>query len=256
MLCETGKASDVEKYHLKWIGSRKLDGVRCWAICDEQVKLIGRSGSDYTSKFPEVVEGLQGLKGIFDGEIACIDFDKTASRVHTENKLKSKLLVAQFPAIFYVFDILALNGLDFKHKPLIERVWALQELHGLTNSVQIVKYTSDLINLWEMAKKGNWEGIVIKNPASHYYEGKRSWNWIKIKKEITKDILVTSYEINPAGIRVDGELACQISGLNAQIVKKEIDEKGSCIIEVKGMEETANGKIRQIVFKDVKNAKN
>jgi len=253
MLCETGKVSDVAKYHLKWFGNKKLDGVRCWAICDEQIRLIGRSGSDYTSKFPDVVKGLIGLKGIFDGEIACIDFDKTASRVHTENKLKSKLLVAQFPAIFYIFDVLALNGEDLKNNPLIERVRTLQGLSGLTNSIQLVKYTADLINLWEMAKKENWEGIVIKNPLSKYEE-KRSWNWIKIKKQISKDITAISYEINPAGIRIESEegLACQISGLNSKLVKKEIDETGSCLIEVKGMEETANGKIRQIVFKDIK----
>jgi ATP-dependent DNA ligase len=252
MLCETGTASDVAKYHLKWLGNRKLDGVRCRAFCDEEVKLIGRSGSDYTSKFPEVVEGLKGLKGIFDGEIACIDFDKTASRVHTENKIKSKVLSSEYPAIYWIFDVLSLNEVNLMNKPLVERVWALREVHGLTNSVQMVKYTTDLINLWETAKKENWEGIVIKNPASHYLE-KRSWNWIKIKKEITRDIVVTSYEINPAGIKVQGEgLVCQVAGLNAKLVKEQIDTTGCCKIEVRGMEETANGKIRQITFKDIK----
>ncbi|MDD5332068.1 MAG: RNA ligase family protein [Candidatus Nanoarchaeia archaeon] len=254
MLCETGKINDVEKYHLKWFGNRKLDGVRCFAYCDEQIKLIGRSGSDYTSKFPEIVEGLKGFKGILDGEIACIDFDKTASRVHTENKLKSKILINKYPAVFHIFDILNLNGEDFKQKSLIERVKTLNGLIFQTNSIELVKYTTDLINLWETAKQENWEGIVIKNPISTYSD-KRSWNWIKIKKEITKDITAISYEINPAGIRIESSegLACQISGLNSNLVKNEIDKTGSCLIEVKGMEETANGKIRMIVFKSIKN---
>jgi len=253
MLCETGKISDVEKYHLKWLGNRKLDGVRCFAVCDEQIKLIGRSGSDYTSKFPEIVEGLKGFKGILDGEIACIDFDKTASRVHTENKLKSKILINQYPAIFYVFDLLALNGEDFRNKILIDRIRVLS-VQKFENTIQLVKYTPDLVNLWETAQKENWEGIVIKNPVSTYSD-KRSWNWIKIKKEITRDITAISYEINPAGIRIESKegFACQISGLNSQLVKTKIDETGNCLIEVKGMEITANGMIRQIVFKGIKN---
>ena len=247
MLCQVGKISDISKYHLKWLGNRKFDGVRCLAICNNGfVKLKGRNETDYASKFPEIVDDLKEFSGCFDGEITCDTFEHTSSRVHTENKLKSGLLKDKYPAIFHVFDII-------ENKPLIDRVQILMET-GLKSkkSIRLVKYTPDLINLWEVAKKENWEGIIIKNPISSY-SNSRSWNWIKIKKEITKDILVDSYSVNPAGIRVEGEgLACQITGSNSVLVKNKIDETGSCLIEVKGLEITENNKIRQIVFKDIK----
>jgi len=244
-LCKIGTIKDISKYHLKYLGNQKFDGCRCIAICDEQVRLIGRAGTDYSSKFPEIVNELKGFKGIIDGEIACLDFDKTASRVHTENKLKLKILEKEYPAIFYIFD-------EINDKMLVERIRGLN-LRGFKNLryISLLPYTFDGVGLWEKAKQENWEGLIIKNPLSKY-ENKRSWNWLKIKKEITKDIVVTNYEINPAGIRVENkDLACQITGSNALIVKKQIDETGSCNICVKGLEITSLGKIRQITLKKV-----
>ena len=253
MLCKSGKVSDIQKYHLKgWISQEKKDGVRCMAICDEQVNLIGRSGSNYNSKFPEIVEDLKGFRGVLDGEICCDTFDKTASRVHTENKLKQKILRESYPAIFYAFDIISLDGQDLRLKPLIERLKILYQ--SLTDRRFVVKlgFTIDLVKSWEFASKNGQEGIILKRLDSKY-SNTRSWDWIKVKKEVTRDIIVDSYSVNPAGIRVEGEdLACQITGSNAQLVKKEIDETGSCKIEVKGLEITKNNKIRQIVFKDIK----
>ena len=119
MLCKSGKVNDVKKYHLKgWIAQEKKDGVRVMAICDEQVRLIGRSGNEYTNKFPEIAVEMTGLKCVLDGEICCDTFEHTSSRVHTENKLKSKMLITTYPAIFYVFDIISLNGEDLREKPL------------------------------------------------------------------------------------------------------------------------------------------
>lgn len=253
MLCEKGKESDVSKYHLKWIAQKKLDGVRCIAYCGSEITLIGRSGSNYTSKFPEIVNDLKGFNGVLDGEIMCETFDKTASRVHTENKLKSKLLVDEYPAVFNVFDILNDGKMDFKDDMLITRLKILQEIGFVgKKSVKVVDYTPDLIKLWETAKTENWEGIIIKNPKSKYEE-RRSFNWLKIKYIKSRDILVKSYEINPAGIRIEeGNIACQISGHNGQEVKKLIDETGSCLIEINYLNETTSGKLRMPVFKTIK----
>ncbi len=252
MLCKTGKVKDIKKYHLKgWIAQEKKDGVRCLVYCDEEVKLIGRSGNDYTSKFPEIAEDLKGLKCVLDGEICCDTFNKTSSRVHTENKLKLKILRQNYPAVFFVFDIISLNGENLMSKPLKERLKLLYKNIQDKQSVKKLGFTFDLVKSWEICKIKNHEGIILKRIESRY-SNNRSWDWIKIKKEITKDIIVDSYTLNPAGIRVEGELACQITGSNAKLVKKEIDETGSCKIEVKGLEITKNNKIRQIVFKSIK----
>jgi len=255
-LCKRGTEKDIQKFHLKYLGSRKYDGVRVLAIADEQVKLIGRNNGDYTKQFQEVVNDLKeiGFKGIIDGEICCDTFNHTLSRNHTQNKLKLKILERTYPAIFYVFDVLNLNGLDLRQKPLLERLEILSEV-GLnsTKSIKIVENTIDLINLFERAKKEKFEGIIIKNPISKYTND-RSWNWLKIKLEKTKDLDFTSYSVNPAGVRVETNegIAIQVTGSNSQIVRKLIDETGSARLEVKYLEETINKKLRQVVFKDFK----
>lgn len=250
-LCKTGSIKDIEKFHLKFFGNRKFDGCRCMAICDEQVRLIGRNQGDYTKNFQEIVNDLKGLKCVLDGEICCDTFEHTLSRNHTENRLKIKLLEKEYPAIFYVFDILSLNGKDLRNLPLIERIKALQGI-GLTKSIILVNYTADLINLWERVKKNNFEGVIIKNPLSKY-ENKRSWNWLKIKHIKSRDLLAKNYEINPAGIRVETNgIAVQVAGNNGQKVKKIIDETGSCLIEINYLNETKSGLLRQATFKCIK----
>lgn len=252
MLCKTGTEKDIQKYHLKYLANRKFDGCRCMAICDEEVRLIGRNNGDYTKQFSEIVESLKGLKCVLDGEICCDTFEHTLSRNHTQNRLKIKLLEKEYPAIFYVFDIISLNGENLTSKPLIERIRALQEVTGQRKSIVLVKYTPDLINLWETAKKENWEGIVIKNPMSIYTDT-RSFNWLKIKNVKSKDIEFKEYSINPAGIRLDnGFIAVQCSGYNSELVKKRINETGSAIVEVEYLNETASGKLRMPVYKCLK----
>lgn len=256
MLCQVGSIEDIKKYHLKgYIAQEKKDGCRCLAICSgEFVTLKGRTGTDYTSKFPEVVEELKGFVGVLDGEIMCDTFEHTSSRVHTENKLKGRLLAEQYPSKLSVFDLIEVNNQDIRHLPQLERLKLLWKCLQDKRYVVKLPFSYDLVDMWEKAVKNAWEGIIIKN-LNGKYEEKRSWNWIKIKKEVTRDILVDKYTLNSAGIRAEGEgLAVQITGSNSQIVKNKIDTTGSCKIEVKGLEITENNKIRQIVFKDIKDS--
>jgi ATP-dependent DNA ligase len=250
-LCETGSEADVKKYHLNWFGNKKIDGCRCLAICENgNVKLVGRSGTDYTNKFLEVVEELKEFKGIFDAEIVCEDFDKTASRVHTENKLKSSLLAKEYPAKLMIFDVLNWLGTDLRGEKLSKRVEILTKIGVETKKhIEIVNYTKDLINLWASALKEGWEGIIIKSPESSYIP-KRTHSWLKIKCLKHKDIDFTSYEINPAGIKLISGIGvvCQCSGSQSLAVKKLIDEKGVASVEVRYLNETSSGALRMPTF--------
>lgn len=240
MLCEVGSEEDIKKHHLDWFGSRKMDGVRCLALCGNGlVALRGRNGTDYTKKFPEIVEDLKDFNGIYDGEICCDTFDHTSSRVHTDNQLKSKLLVKQYPATFWIFD-------KVSELPLKDR---LQEIRGLNRqNVKVLTHTTDLITLWEQAKQGNWEGIVIKSPNSPYLK-KRSPYWLKIKKSVERFISFNQFEVNPAGIKIsNGFHTVQVSGSEARLVMDEIIKNGNCECQIKGLEITASDHIRMPVF--------
>lgn len=245
MLCKSGNEVDVLKHDKKWVAQRKIDGCRCLAICfDGNVSLKGRGGTDYTKKFPEIVEDLKGLNGSFDAEVVCDTFEHTASRVHTENSLKLKLLAQEYPAKLIVFDII-------EDKPYIERLEMLKRIQ-FKGSIELIETTTDLIGLWNKAKNLGWEGIVIKNPLSKY-EAKRSPNWLKIKNVKSKDIVFTNYEVNNAGIKItNGDTTIQVSGSNSISVRNELDKRGEVLVEVEYLNETDSSKLRMPVFKCLK----
>ncbi len=245
MLCEVGSEKDLNK---EWIAERKIDGVRCLAFCQNgSVVLRGRNGTDYSNKFPEIVEELsrmEMLNGVFDGEIVCNTFNNTISRVHNQNTLKAKLLRNQYPATFWVFDVI-------ENKPLLERKEMLKGWNG--EFVKVLEYTTDLKTIWNTALNEKWEGIIIKNPKS-MYENKRSANWLKIKCNKFKDIDFNHYEINPAGIRIDnGSIFVQVTGSQHTAVKTQIDQTGSANCEIKYLEEFDSGKLRMPTFVKLNN---
>jgi hypothetical protein len=76
----------------------------------------------------------------------------------------------------------------------------------------------------------------------------------KYKCEKTEDIWFENFTINNAGIRVENGdgIAVQIAGRQALLAMKEIKERGGVWVEVKYLEETVNGKLRQPTCKEVK----
>ena len=113
-----------------WLHEIKFDGYRLQAhIRPKRVKLLTRSGLDWTAKFGEAIAvGLANLNvqdAIIDGEIVAEpgggtpDFSALQDALatgHTER------------LVFYAFDLLYLDGYDLRSSPLIERKAALLSL--------------------------------------------------------------------------------------------------------------------------------
>src|SRR3954469_8369087 len=101
-----------------WVHEIKIDGFRIVARkVGGVVRLQTKQGYDYSKRFPRIVEGLLRLRVtsiVLDGEAACFtdmteDFDKLWNRTHDH---EAKLCA---------FDLLELNGEDYRPKPLLER---------------------------------------------------------------------------------------------------------------------------------------
>ena len=188
MLAEIGKASDLNRQD--FIYEQKLDGVRCIAILDSQTKLQARSGSAITHKFPELAELHKQVSKpcILDGEIIGIDFNAIQHRIHQEKPLAIRIAQTQYPAIYFVFDILYLDGENIKAKPLIERKAILNSVFAQDYYARFLAWQTGYgTGLFDQAKERSLEGIMAKYMYSPYLEGKRSDSWLKVKnfKEAT-----------------------------------------------------------------------
>jgi len=190
MLCEKAKWGEFPQ---GWFYEPKFDGARAIAeVRDGQVKITGRSGSDYTFRFPELVQALSRLPDCkLDGEIMCKDWGSTATRTHTDDLFKISLLAKLSPATYHIFDILELDGQLLVSKPLRERKEILKTL-PLDGCLSLVLPQS-LEVLREKAERGEIEGIVAKNPHSPYLF-KRSPYWLKFRPQITVELPVIGWE--------------------------------------------------------------
>jgi len=110
--------------HPKWVNELKHDGFRGILYVDrEQAWLVSRKGKKFRQFEPllkQVLRCLKGQRAILDGEIVVLDekgrsnfFDLTAHRGEPR---------------YYGFDLLWLNGVDLRSRPLQERKKRLHRL--------------------------------------------------------------------------------------------------------------------------------
>jgi len=165
-----------------WIHEIKHDGYRILARRDRTgVWLISRNGSDFTDRFPFMAAALKLLpvrSCIIDGEAIVCD----------ENGLAVFELIrshgSKMSAVLCAFDLLELDGRDFRRRPIEERKGLLAELlHDSDPDLGIVlnkHYEEDGEIVFREACRLGCEGIVSKRLGSIYRRG-RSPLWLKVK---------------------------------------------------------------------------
>jgi bifunctional non-homologous end joining protein LigD len=104
----------------------------------------------------------------------------------------------QGDADYHVFDILWIDGRDVTSLPLDERRALLARL-PLTRPLAHVAALDDPAP-WERACREGWEGVIAKRRDAPY-EHRRSPHWLKMKCELTQDLVVGGFT-DPQGARV------------------------------------------------------
>jgi len=99
---------------------------------------------------------------------------------------------------YHVFDILWLNGHNVTSLPLEDRRALLKEL-PFTVPMQRVELLEDA-EPWERARQEGWEGVIAKRRGSPY-EHRRSKHWLKMKCELSQELVVGGFT-DPQGTRV------------------------------------------------------
>jgi bifunctional non-homologous end joining protein LigD len=194
--------------HDEWTFELKYDGIRALAYGQEsRLRLLSRLGNSLSAQFPEL-ESLPrmvaGHSWIIDGEIAALrpdgisDFQLLQPRIHARSALAASRLARSTPAIYYVFDLIYLNGFDLRGVPLDRRRAMLGQVLRPEGSVVF----SDSVDgrgeeLFALATGRGAEGIVAKRRRSLYESG-RSRNWVKIKNMKTLDCVIAGYTLPKA----------------------------------------------------------
>lgn len=164
-----------------WLFEIKWDGYRAVAeISRRQVKLYSRNQKDFNRKYPEVAEALQGSQHdmIVDGEIVRLDTAGKPSFGDLQNYHPGR---GDSP-VYYVFDLLWLDGYDLTAAPLIVRKRLLEKV---LPAGQLIRYSDHVLadgeRFLRLAGEQDLEGIMAKRQDSHYLPDRRSKNWLKLK---------------------------------------------------------------------------
>ncbi len=193
-----------------WLFELKLDGYRVRAGREhDEARLITRNGHDIAERFPEIARALVALpyEGfVLDGELVVPDdagrpsFQRLQNRAGFTRSSEARRPAVVTPALFYVFDLLALAGFDLRPLPLVKRKAILQRMLPPAGAI---KYLDHFPNegeaLYEQVVKLGLEGIVAKKGDTPYRAG-RSPHWLKIRADRTDDFVVVGFT-RPKGSR-------------------------------------------------------
>ena len=173
-----------------WLYELKYDGFRCLVSKYRKiVRLESRSGRDMSECFPELVEEIRPIRQDFviDAELVVLDeqgrpvWERLRARHMIRKPERIREAAATDPAALFAFDLLCLNGADFRVRSLLERKAVL---HRLLPANRRIRYAGHFLGsceeLWTLANERELEGIVAKDAASTYTAGRTS-RWLKIK---------------------------------------------------------------------------
>ena len=179
--------------HSDWLFEPKLDGFRTIAfIVDGCVKLQTRRGFDATSDYPAVANELRRqprTRLILDGEIVALDDEGRVSFERLCNRRNR-----QTPILYYIFDLLHLDGQDLGALPLDQRKQLLHADLEQSDCVRLVEsFPKDGEAVYQAAVANGMEGVVAKRRDSVYEAGQRSRKWLKAKMTRTAQFVICGY---------------------------------------------------------------
>ena len=179
-----------------WIYEIKWDGYRALALSNEgEVNLISRNNKSFNEKFYPVFDAVKewGINAVIDGEIAVLK----ESGVSHFGSLQNWRSEADGELIYYVFDLLWLDGHDLMQLPLTERRELLrQNLPGEGIIRMSEDFKASASEFLEVASGMGLEGIIAKKENSTYHPGERTRDWLKIKANLRHEVVIGGYTRN------------------------------------------------------------
>jgi bifunctional non-homologous end joining protein LigD len=175
----------------EWVYEVKWDGYRAIAyLVGGDAVLKSRRGNDLTDRFATVARALERAVRtpdcVLDGEVCALDEEGRSSF--------SVMQQGSGPLVYYVFDVLEIDGEQALELPLAERNERLRKLLDLRGGVvRLSDAFDDGEALFEAAREQGLEGIVAKRRRSRYQPGRRTRDWLKVKTRHEQEFVVAGY---------------------------------------------------------------
>jgi bifunctional non-homologous end joining protein LigD len=192
-----------------WVHEIKFDGYRIQARLDHgDVALKTRKGLDWTDKFKRIADAVAALPAdtaLIDGEVVAEE-----EGVSSFSALQTDLKTGRADRlVYYVFDLLHLDGADLTGEPLIARKAALEQLLRGASRDGVIRMSGHLEDQGRLvlahACRMQLEGIVSKRRDAPYRSG-RTGDWIKTKCANRQEFVVAGYSPSTASPRAVGAL--------------------------------------------------
>jgi bifunctional non-homologous end joining protein LigD len=161
----------------EWLHEQKFDGYRILASLDHGAALLySRRFNDWTEQFPSVAEAVSHLRAkraVVDGEVAVVMPDGRTSFQALQNAFGRR----DANIVYFVFDLLELDGEDVARLPLERRKEMLVKLLG-NKPDGVIRYSDHVIGhggeFFRLACKQGLEGIISKRRDKPYVPGRGS----------------------------------------------------------------------------------
>src|ERR1051325_9350974 len=192
-----------------WLFEPKWDGFRTLVFRDgDEILLQSRDEKPMNRYFPELLEPLAAMlpaRCVLDGEIVIVgpdglDFEALLLRIHPAAS-RVKLLAAESPASFVVWDLLALGDDDLRAVPLAERRTRLETTlaHAKTplHLSPVTRGPAAAGDRFQRFEGAGLDGVMAKRLDAPYKPGERTM--IKVKHTRTADCVVAGFRWHKNG---------------------------------------------------------
>ena len=200
----------------EWIFETKWDGFR--SVCfikNGNARFVSRNQIEMTPQYPElagVPQQVDAKEAILDGEIVALDKDGMPKFQLLQNKLRirsgSYAHASKAQLVYFVFDLLYLDGYDLMNCSVVERKAKLAEILRSSNFIKLSEHVEgEGKEFFRHIEKFHLEGMIAKRAASKYVP-KRTTDWLKVKTIMRSEVVVGGYT-QPRGTRSHfGSLVC------------------------------------------------
>jgi bifunctional non-homologous end joining protein LigD len=191
-----------------WIFETKWDGYR--SVCflkNGKARFVSRNQIEMTPQYPElanIARHVRAKEAILDGEICALD----VRGIPRFQMLQRKGGTKRPPIVYFVFDLLYVDGYDLTACTVVERKTKLAEILQTSNVIKL----SDHIEgegkpFFREIEKFHLEGMMAKRADSKYVQ-KRSSDWLKIKTVMRQEVVIGGYTQPRGGRSHFGSLVC------------------------------------------------